>query len=184
MLRVACQQVSASRFGTFAPYAVSGAVEGLTISRWIPPQRVHRMVQYSAPARPGMMRRTASEALQSGQFESTGVACRICSGGGREIWPAVPPPALRIREPRLETIDMGFRVRDRRFRIRPGEADFQRRKRHSIDHHRRLVGPLNPGVPLPSPCLERLNFKSAIDHGVSLGFSHGATEARLGAGTL
>ena len=51
-----------------APYAVSGAVEGLMISRWTPPQRVQRMVQYSAPARPGMMLRTESEALQSGQF--------------------------------------------------------------------------------------------------------------------
>jgi hypothetical protein len=82
-----------------APYAVSGAVEDLTISRWTPPQRVHRMVQYSAPERPGMMRRTESEALQSGQFESTGVACRVCSGRGKEIrlagaWPAVPPVAL------------------------------------------------------------------------------------------
>ena len=79
--------------------AVSGAVEGLTISRWIPPQRVHRMVQYSAPARPGMMRRTESEALQSGQLKSTGVACRVCSGRGTEIrpsgaWPVVPPAAL------------------------------------------------------------------------------------------
>ncbi len=123
---------------------------GLMISRWIPPQRVHRMVQYSAPARPGMMRRTASEALQSGQFESAGVACRVCSGRGREIRPAgarPASPALRIREPRLETIDMGFRVRDRRFRIRPREADFEGRKRHPIDHHRLLVGPLNPGVP-------------------------------------
>jgi hypothetical protein len=44
--------------GGAAPYAVSGAVEGLTISRWTPPQRMQRMVQYSAPARPGMMRRT------------------------------------------------------------------------------------------------------------------------------
>jgi hypothetical protein len=71
-----------------APYAISGAVEGLTISRWIPPQRVQRMVQYSAPERPGMMRRTESEALQSGQFESTGVACRICSDKGSESRPA------------------------------------------------------------------------------------------------
>jgi hypothetical protein len=78
---------------------VSGVAEGLMISRWMPPQRVHRMVQYSAPARPGMMRRTESAALQSGQFESTGVACRVCSGRGREIrlagaWPVVPPVAL------------------------------------------------------------------------------------------
>jgi hypothetical protein len=47
------------------------------------------MVQYSASARPGMMLSTASEALQSGQFESTGVACRVCSGRGREIPPAM-----------------------------------------------------------------------------------------------
>jgi hypothetical protein len=76
------------------PHAVSGAVAGLMISRWMPPQRVQRMVQYSAPARPGMMRRTESEALQSGQLESTGVACRVCSGRGREIRLAVPPVAL------------------------------------------------------------------------------------------
>jgi hypothetical protein len=72
-----------------APYAVSGAVGGLTTSRWIPPQRVHRMVQYSAPARPGMMRSTASAALQSGQLESVGVACRVAAGKGREIRLAV-----------------------------------------------------------------------------------------------
>lgn len=60
------------------------------ISRWIPPHRVQRMVQYSAPARPGMIRSTASEAVQSGQFESTGVACRICSGRETETWPVVP----------------------------------------------------------------------------------------------
>src|SRR5207249_3046507 len=29
-----------------------------------------------------LMRRTASEALQSGQLASTGVACRVCSGRG------------------------------------------------------------------------------------------------------
>ena len=89
----------AANRGGAAPHAVSGVVEGLTISRWIPPQRVHRMVQYSAPARPEMMRRTASEALQSGQAESNGVACRVCSGKGSEIRPAsgrpaVPPVAL------------------------------------------------------------------------------------------
>jgi hypothetical protein len=46
------------------------------------------MVQYSAPARPGMMRSTASAALQSGQFESCGVACRVASGEGSESRPA------------------------------------------------------------------------------------------------
>ena len=75
-----CQQVDSEP----PRYAVNGAVEGLTISRWMPPQRVQRMVQYSAPARPGMMRSTASAALQSGQAESTGVAARVCSGSGSE----------------------------------------------------------------------------------------------------
>ena len=89
MLHASCQQVSAC--AGLEPYAVSGAVEGLTTSRWIPPQRMHRMVQYSAPARPGMMRSTASAALQSGQFASVGVACRVAAGRGKVIWFAAPP---------------------------------------------------------------------------------------------
>jgi hypothetical protein len=52
------------------------------------------MVQYSAPARPGMMRSTASEAVQSGQFASTGVAWRVCSGRGSAIRPASGRPAV------------------------------------------------------------------------------------------
>src|SRR5438445_9864925 len=53
----------------------------LTMSRWMPPQRVQRMVQYSAPARPGMMRSTARAALHCGQFD---IACRdgSCVGLG------------------------------------------------------------------------------------------------------
>jgi hypothetical protein len=45
----------------------AGAWEGLTISRWIPPHLVHRIVQYSDPAFPAMMHRIASRASQSGQ---------------------------------------------------------------------------------------------------------------------
>jgi len=37
----------------------------------MPPHFVQRMVQYSAPALPGMMRNTASEALHCGQFDIT-----------------------------------------------------------------------------------------------------------------
>ncbi len=54
-------------------YAISGGgAEGRTISRWIPPHSVHLMVQYSAPARPGMTRITARSASHCGQFDSTG----------------------------------------------------------------------------------------------------------------
>ena len=52
-------------------YADAGKGEGLTISRWMPPQRVHRMVQYSDPARPPITRRTANGPLHSGQSDST-----------------------------------------------------------------------------------------------------------------
>src|SRR4029078_8255939 len=54
------------------------------------------MVQYSAPARPVMMRRTASEALQSGPVESVGVACRVCSGETSESRPAIARPDVAL----------------------------------------------------------------------------------------
>ena len=38
----------------------------------MPPQCVQRRVQYSAPARPGMMRSSAREASQSGQLDIAG----------------------------------------------------------------------------------------------------------------
>jgi len=40
--------------------AAGDGAEGLTISRWIPPHVVHRIVQYSDPARPAMTRMIAS----------------------------------------------------------------------------------------------------------------------------
>ena len=61
---------------------------------------------------------------------------------------------------------MGFRIRHRCVRIGPCKADFERRKRHAIDDDRREIGSLNPGVPLPSPRFERLDFKAAVNHGV------------------
>jgi hypothetical protein len=47
------------------------ARQDLTISRWTPPHLVHRIVQYSDPAFPAMMRRIASRASQSGQSDRT-----------------------------------------------------------------------------------------------------------------
>jgi hypothetical protein len=47
------------------------ALQELTISRWIPPHRVHRIVQYSDPAFPAMTDRIASRALQPGQSDRT-----------------------------------------------------------------------------------------------------------------
>lgn len=70
-LRLSADVSSADRTG----YACDAA---LTILRWIPPHFVHRMVQYSA-LRPGIMRSTASWALQSGQLDA---ACGEGCGPG------------------------------------------------------------------------------------------------------
>jgi hypothetical protein len=61
----------------------------------MPPQRVHRSAQYSAFARPGMMRSTFSRALHSGQFDRTDERAAASWGSFRSMvavflrWPAV-----------------------------------------------------------------------------------------------
>jgi len=50
---------------------IAAGESALRISRWMPPHLVQRMVQYSAPARPGMTRNTTSEALHCGQSDIT-----------------------------------------------------------------------------------------------------------------
>src|SRR6202007_1326412 len=55
-----------------AALSCSGAgVRGLMMSRWMPPQRMQRSVQYSEPARPPITRITARLPGQSGQLERT-----------------------------------------------------------------------------------------------------------------
>ncbi len=53
------------------PSSSSLARYGSRISRWMPPQSVQRMVQYSHPARPPITRSTARSPSHSGQFDST-----------------------------------------------------------------------------------------------------------------
>src|SRR6476620_6651344 len=69
----------AAGYATRSSESSAGAL-GWTMSRWIPPQHVHRMVQYShapRPARPGMMLITTSAALHCGQLDGRGG----CAGG-------------------------------------------------------------------------------------------------------
>ena len=59
--------------GPAKAYAAVGEGDdaALTMSRWMPPHRMQRMVQYSDPARPAMTRNTRSWPSQSGQWERT-----------------------------------------------------------------------------------------------------------------
>jgi len=75
MLSAPCQQM---REGSAYVAHTAGAlwpgdgVRGLTMSRWMPPQLVQRMVQYSDdPPRPGMTRITARPPRHSGQSVRT-----------------------------------------------------------------------------------------------------------------
>src|SRR5689334_23746979 len=103
----------------YATGTASTAPAVSTMSRWMPPQRVQRMVQYSQPprpARPGMIFSTARLALHSGQAERAGRAEPAGSvrGIGRSLTTAQP-----------DTVDMALGVGDRRFRIVPGKADVE-----------------------------------------------------------
>ena len=144
-----CQQAD---FGTAVPYAVSGSVERLDDIQMDPAATgaSHGPVFGAGAAGDDAQDRERGAAIRTVREHRRRLQGLF--GEGREIGrPARGRPLRRwrsrIREPRLETIDMGFRVRDRRLRIRPRETDFEGRKRQAIDHHRFLVGPLNPGVP-------------------------------------
>src|SRR5436190_11462428 len=124
----------------------------------MPPQRVHRMVQYSHPSRPawpGMMLIITRPALHWGQLDRmggpTGGRCCVSSRGmaGPEI-------------ARLEAINMVLGMRDRFGGIRPGEADLERGKRQAVDDDRFQIGPPDPGVPQACSGLEGFNAKAVV----------------------
>src|SRR5262249_13612883 len=119
--------------GSTAPLR-QGAAEAVqaagvsTMSRWMPPQRVQRMVQYSQPprpARPGMIFSTVKPPLHSGQAETTGwtaLGSASMRGMGRSL-AAQPGP-----------VDVVLGVGDGSFRIVPGKTDIERGKGNAVDH--------------------------------------------------
>jgi hypothetical protein len=73
----------------FRRYALIGSVWGFRMSRWIPPQRVQRSVQYSDWAFPPKTRITARLPWHSGQFDRTVlVACDRAP-----LWGMAVPPS-------------------------------------------------------------------------------------------
>jgi hypothetical protein len=143
-------------------YAAGDGAATLTISRQIPPHFVHRIVQYSEPARPGMMRTTLRRASHCGQLVRTmaGGLVPVSGMGGF-------PQRFDINASLVEIVDAGLGVRHRRIGIGPGETDFERRKRNAIDDDRLSVRPPDPGVPQAFSSLESLNRKAVIIHGVT-----------------
>jgi len=84
----------------------------------MPPHLVHRMVQYSDPARPEMMLSTLRPASHSGQLDRTLVADLVWDSSMGTL-----PHLFDIRTALIEIVDPGLRIRDRRIGIGPGETD-------------------------------------------------------------
>src|SRR5665213_441794 len=59
-------------------------------------------------------------------------------------------------------VDLGFRVRDRRLRTGPGEADLECGKQDTVDADGLPVAAPDPGVPQALSGLERLDVESVI----------------------
>src|SRR4051794_3639362 len=135
----------------------------------MPPQRVHRMVQYShlsRPVRPGMMLITTRPALHCGQLDRMG-------GPTRGRWPVSSRGIAGSEIARLEAIDMVLGVRDRIGGVGPGEADFEGGKRQAADDDRFLIRPPDSGVPQACSGLEGFNAKAVViaGHLVLRGFA-------------
>src|SRR4051812_50168888 len=103
----------------------------------MPPQRVHRMVQYShlsRPVRPGMMLITTRPALHCGQLDRMG-------GPTRGRWPVSSRGIAGSEIARLEAIDMVLGVRDRIGGGGGGATDFGTGKQAAGAEARGPVGP-------------------------------------------
>src|SRR5271167_4327359 len=125
----------------------------------MPPHLVQRMVQYSAPARPPMTRRTRNWPSQSGQLDRTS-AGELAS----ESYMAGLPLILHDHRSLVEIVDTGLRIGDRRVRIGPGKPDFQFGKRDAVDDDGLIIRAPDPGVPKAFSSLERLDLKAVIVH--------------------
>src|SRR6516165_4007425 len=72
----------------------------------MPPQRVQRMVQYSEPARPAMMRSTASRPLHSGQVDRAVVRVSGCDMAGTTPFDQAVGRGPQIRQVGCEAVHM------------------------------------------------------------------------------
>src|SRR5271169_1019743 len=125
----------------------------------MPPHRVHRMVQYSEPARPPITRRTSNWPSQSGQFDRTS-AGKLASNSRMAGLQLLFDDHASL----VEIVDTGLRVGDRRVRIGPGETHFQFGKRDAVDDDRLIIRAPDPGVPEASSSLESLDLTAVIVH--------------------
>src|ERR1700688_1479525 len=135
----------------------------------MPPHRVHRMVQYSEPARPLMTRSTLNWPSHSGQLDRTaagGLASEDLASEdlASESYMGGLPLRLVVRASSIEIVDPGPRIGDRGVRIGPGETDFQLAKQTAVDDDRLEIRPADPGVPAAPSGLESLDLKAVIIH--------------------
>src|ERR1700761_5947790 len=100
----------------------------------MPPHFVQRMVQYSDPARPEMIRRTLRSPSHSGQLDRTATGGVVSDSSM-----TARPPRFGVHGSLVEVVDAGLGIRDRGIALGPGETNFKLRKRHAIDDDRLLV---------------------------------------------
>src|ERR1700761_8874225 len=141
----------------------------------MPPHFVQRMVQYSDPARPEMIRRTLSSAPHSGQLDRTATGGVVSDSSMGAL-----PPRCGVLGSLFEIVDPGLGVRDRGIALGPGETDLEFGKRDAIDDDRLQIRPPDPGVPEASSRLERLDLKAVVIHVASLGDFGSRTKSRAG----
>src|ERR1700735_4635619 len=128
----------------------------------MPPQPTQRMVQYSAPARPSITRKTRSGPLQSGQSDRTAVGEDVLGSGMSNL-----PLLLRDDRPPGEIIDRGLGIGDGGFHFGPGEADLDLGERDAVDDDGLKILTPDPGVAQASSGFESLDLKAVIVHDTS-----------------
>src|ERR1700732_2655726 len=114
----------------------------------MPPHFVQRMVQYSDPARPEMMRRTFRPAPHSGQLDRTAAGGVVSDSSMRAL-----PPRFGVHGALVEIVDAGLGIRDRGIVMGPCKTDLEFGKRDAIDDDRLLVRTPDSGVPEASSSL-------------------------------
>src|ERR1700722_16830241 len=129
----------------------------------MPPHFVQRMVQYSDPARPEMIRRTFRPASHSGQLDRTAAGGVVSDSSMGAL-----PPRFGVHGSLVEIVDAGPGIRDRGIAMRPGETELEFGKRDTIDDDRLPARTADPGMPEASSSLESLDLKAIVIHVVSL----------------
>src|SRR3569623_1225828 len=142
------------------------------MARWMPPQWVQRIVQYSDPALPPITRSTVSSPSHSGQLDSTERAYMRASGcdssilvgkkAGSSLVTALSRNSSVAFGPPAEAVDMVLGIGNRRVGVGPGEAELHGRKQLAVDGNGAEIGAADAGMPEVLARLERFDVIAVV----------------------